>query len=218
MSVEDIFKKMKETEGIGDEEISELQEALDASTKVGSKGVKELKEAKAAQARILEEKKKLQAKNKVLEDAIEDVKNSDLSELDKSKKLIEKLTEARDKLESDLGTITELSDKNQREYKLDKIRGDLKFLDSIPNDMRDNAVRQAFESVEDLGDDEAVALVLAKFTESHKSVLASDTAARGSGSVSSENVSSSVTFKAPEKQSVDERAKAIADRFAKNTI
>ena len=192
-------------------EAKELQVALDAK-KVEPVGTKELKEAKAAQARILEEKKKVLEKNQALELAMEDLKNADLSETEKSSKALEKLQAEKEKLESDLGEITKLSATNQREYRLDKISSKLKFLDSVPSDMRDYAVRQAFQDVEDLNDKESVKSTLERFVESHKGVLASDTTATGSGSTASNSQVSNLSNKSPDKMTIDERAKIIADK------
>jgi len=220
MSVEVILEKLKATEGM-ESDAKELEEAIkkakaNKSTDTDANGVKELKIAKAAQARILEEKKKIQDKYAELETQLDDIKSADLSEVDKSKKEIDKLTKAKIKLESDLVEVAKLSDANQREYKLDKIGNGLKFLDSVPEDMRDYAIREAFKGVEDLSNQDEVTTVLDAFVESHKGVLAADTAANGSGSSSPSKTV--LTSKSPDKMTIDERAKHIRSKAVGNSI
>jgi len=219
MSVESILKKIGEAEGMGEEDVKELQEALKKVTKTDdSKGIKELREAKAAQSRILEEKKKVQEKYAELEIAMDELKNGGLSEVEKSQKEIDKLNASRETLESQLEELKVTSALTDRNYKLEKISSKLKFLDSVPEDMRSYAIKTAFESVEDLSDTEAVTNVLESFTESHKGVLASETAARGSGSVGDNSRTSDLSTKSPDKMTIEERAKHIREKTAQRRV
>ena len=218
MSVKDLLKKMQGMEGIDEKDIEELEAELEkASKKVdGSKSVAELKEAKAAQARILEEKKKLAEKNAELEAAIEEMKSGDLSEVEKSQKEMEKLLKTKEKLEASLEEMKQKATMTERNYKLEKLSSKIKFIDSVPEDMKNYAVQNAFKDVEDLDDSDMVTKIIENFQETHKGVLASENAARGSGSGPSRQVESSA--KSPDKMSVDERAKYLREKSVERKI
>ena len=214
MSVKDILTKLKDVDGIDEDILKELKE-LDKPKE--DKGLeKELKEAKAAQARILEEKKKAAEKAAELEAQIEDLKSGGLSEVEKAQKELEKAQKAKEKLEADLAGLKADSEKRERNYKLDKISSKIKFLDTVPEDMRNYAVSNAFKDVEDLDDNDAVNDIIEGFKESHKGVLATESAARGSGS--SENEKITVSTKSPDKMSVDERAKHLRDQARERSL
>ena len=96
MALKDTIEKLKGMDGVNEAEIAELTALMDVPKK-DEKSEKELKEAKAAQARILEEKKKLQEKIAEQESAMEELKNGGLSESDKTQKEMEKLLKAKEK-------------------------------------------------------------------------------------------------------------------------
>lgn len=216
MSIKEILKKIEGVEGIEESDIEELK-GLDkpkTETKDKDKVEKDLKEAKAAQARILEEKKALQAKTAELESQIEDLKSGGLSEVEKTQKELDKSKKAQEKMEAEMADLKKTSAAKERAYKIDRISSQLSFIDTVPSDMRDFAVTSAFKEVEDLDDTDAVTKILDEFKESHKGVLASNTTARGSGSTgSSKDVNVSKNTKDAEKMSDTERAKHIDSKM-----
>ena len=220
MSVKDIIEKLKAMDGIDEALIEELK-GLDKKPETdGNKKLeKELKDAKAAQARILEEKKKLAEKTSELETTIEDLKSGGLSEVEKTQKELDKIVKIKEKLESELNEVKAKSATTERNYKLDKISSKIKFVDSIPEDMRVYAIQNAFKDVENLDDEDSVKNVITEFTESHKGILASDSTARGDGSVNVQTKSvKDVGTKDPTKISVEERAKQIRENQKNRVI
>ena len=219
MAIKDTLAKLMNIEGIEEADINEITEMIEKSTKTtdGSKTAAELKEAKAVAARILEEKKKLAEKNSELEKALEEMRSGDLSEIEKAQKEVAMLVKAKEKLEASLEDISKKSALTERNYKLEKISGKLKFLDSVPEDMKNYAIQNAFSGVEDLDDQDSISKVLEAFSESHKGVLASDTAARGSGSVGQSTVADK-SSKSPDKMTDSERANHLRNKAAERKI
>jgi len=203
MAIKDILKKLEGVDGIEASDIEELK-ALDKPS-----DDKSLKDAKATAARILEEKKKLQEKAAELEAELEAVKSGGLSEVEKAQKELEKFKKASEKTEAELAQVkAELAGKS-RAFKLEKIGSKLSFVDTVPSDMREYAISNAFKDIEDLDDEATVEKVLGDFRETHKGVLASETAARGSGSVGGLQNENRGQAKSPEKMSDSERKKHL---------
>lgn len=203
MAIKDILKKLEGVDGIEASDIEELK-ALDKPS-----DEKSLKDAKATAARILEEKKKLQEKAAELEAELEAVKSGGLSEVEKAQKELDKFKKASEKTEAELAQVkAELAGKS-RAYKLERIGSKLSFVDTVPSDMREYAVSNAFKDIEDLDDEAAIEKVLGDFRETHKGVLASETAARGSGSVGGMQSENRGQAKSPEKMTDSERQKHL---------
>lgn len=203
MAIKDILKKLEGVDGIEASDIEELK-ALDKPS-----DDKSLKDAKATAARILEEKKKLQEKAAELEAELEAVKSGGLSEVEKAQKELDKFKKASEKTEAELAQVkAELAGKS-RAYKLERIGSKLSFVDTVPSDMREYAVSNAFKDIEDLDDEAAIEKVLGDFRETHKGVLASETAARGSGSVGGMQSENRGQAKSPEKMTDSERQKHL---------
>ena len=203
MAIKDILKKLEGVDGIEASDIEELK-ALDKPS-----DDKSLKDAKATSARILEEKKKLQEKAAELEAELEAVKSGGLSEVEKAQKELEKFKKASEKSEAELAQVkVELASKS-RAYQLEKIGSKIAFVDTVPSDMREYAISNAFKDVEDLDDEATVDKVLGDFRETHKGVLASETAARGSGSVGGLQVDARGQAKSPDKMTDSERKKHL---------
>lgn len=178
--MQDILKKLAEGSKLESNELEELKGGLSTEDKD-----KALREQKAATARILDEKKKLQEKATELEEQMEAVKTGGLSEVEKSKKELEKYIKAKEKLEAELNDMKAKSLQQERGYRLDKIGSRIKFLDTIPEDLRSYAISKAFAECQDLSQESEVEKILGKFKESNKGILASDVDVRGSGSTSS---------------------------------
>lgn len=203
MAIKDILKKLEGVDGIEASDIEELK-VLDKPS-----DDKSLKDAKATAARILEEKKKLQEKAAELEAELEAVKSGGLSEVEKAQKELDKFKKASEKTEAELAQVkAELAGKS-RAYKLERIGSKLSFVDTVPSDMREYAVSNAFKDIEDLDDEAAIEKVLGDFRETHKGVLASETAARGSGSVGGMQSENRGQAKSPEKMTDSERQKHL---------
>jgi len=214
MSIEDVLKKIAGIEGIDVKDIDELKALVEEGKK--PKDEKALKDQKAATSRILEEKKKLAEKLAEQEAEIETLKTGGLTEIEKTKKEMEKLVKAREKLEAELNEAKTKSAQVERNYQLEKISGKIKFLEVIPSDMRSYAINTAFKDIQDLTQDAEVDKVLGTFKETHKGILASDTEVRGSGSNGSNMQSSS--NKSPEDQTPQERAKVIKAKVRENSL
>jgi len=203
MAIKDILKKLEGVDGIEASDIEELK-ALDKPS-----DDKSLKDAKATSARILEEKKKLQEKAAELEAELEAVKSGGLSEVEKAQKELEKFKKVSEKTEAELAQVkAELAGKS-RAYKLERIGSKIAFVDTVPSDMREYAISNAFKDIEDLDDEATVDKVLGDFRETHKGVLASETAARGSGSIGGLQIENRGQVKSPEKMSDSERKKHL---------
>lgn len=204
MAISDILKKLEGIDGI---EAGDIEELKSLSKPPDDKAVRD---AKATAARILEEKKKLQERAAELEAELEATKTGGLSEVEKAQKELAKAQKAQEALLAELNQTKAESAKAARAYKLEKIGSKISFIDSIPSDMRNYAITSAFNDVEDLDDEGAVESVLSAFRETHKGVLASETAARGSGSTG--GLQSDInrgSVKSPEKMSDSERKKHL---------
>jgi len=214
MSIEDVIGKIESMDGFDKDDIAELKTKLEENTvKVDDKSAKELKESKAAQARILDEKKTLQAKLAETEALMDDLKNVDLNETEKTQKELEKMNVMKAALEKELEDVKTAKAKTDRSYKLEKISSGVKFLESVPEDMRTYAISTAFSNTEDLDNIDEVTGVLDAFKESHKGVLASETAASGTGS-QSPSATPSHSNKSPEDMTDSERAADIKQRMS----
>ena len=211
MSIESILKKLEGMDGFEESDIEELK-ALGKPKDKDGKVERDLKEAKAAQARILEEKKALQAKAAELESTLEELKTGGLTEVERAQKELDKNTKAYEKLQAEMLALQAASAAKDRSHRIDQISSSLTFIDTVPKDMRTYAVANAFKDVEDLDDPTQVDNVLENFRESHKGVLASDTAARGSGSIPRNQEPASNNTKSADKMSPSERAKHIREK------
>jgi len=204
MSLEDVLLKLGSVEGIEAGDMEALTNLIKNPKGDGSDKERELKEAKAAQSRILQEKKALQQKTQEYEEQLEALKSGSLTEVEKTKKELDKIAKAKESLEKELLDTKSSYMKMQRDYKLERIGSKVKFLDTIPEDIQKFSISNAFNKVEDLDDEGEVSKVLASFTESYKGIIASESAARGSGDKGSSNTNTNV--KSVDKMSVEERA------------
>jgi len=218
MSIETLLKKLAELkiEGIEESDIEAIKGI--GKTTVPSEIERQLKDSKAAQSRILEEKKKLAEKLAEQEAAMEEMKSGGLTEIQKAQKELEKTLKLKEKLEAELNEAKTKMIATERSYQLEKIGSRIKFLDTIPSDIRSYAVTSAFKEVEDLNDTDSIDKVLESFTESHKGILASDTEVRGSGSGGSGKVVSHSSGKSPDKMSDSERAKSVLGKARERSM
>ena len=215
MSLKEIMKKLAVLDGVkgalSADELAELENIEDS--KVEGDWDKKVKEANAKAARILDEKKKVQDKFEELAKQLDEIQSSGLSEVEKFKKDMLKVQEDKTRLEKELNDTKTQYSRQMRETKLDKILGKVRFLETIPQDMRLLSITTAFNEVEDLDDETAVNDALKRYVDSHKSVIESDSP-KGSNSLQ-RNLGSSTTKKEPIDMSYDEREK-ILDAKVKN--
>jgi len=213
MSLKDIVAKLKAVDGITEEEIAELNKLGEEPSDDMSKKIKE-SEAKAK--RILDEKKKIAEKYDELAAKLDEITSADLTESEKLSKALEKEQASRAKLEEELNGIKSEYSKTTRNYQLNELQGKIKFLDSIPNDMRKVSLQNAFADV-DLADEDAVKSTFESYVKEHQSVIASDKPS-GTGDNKS-NVRVINGNKAPEDMSFEERQAVVrANRAKDNTL
>ncbi len=210
MSIEEVLSKLSTVEGISPEDISSLKELITKKDSPNaSNSEREIKEAKAAQSRILEEKKALQQKVREYEEQLESIKTGGLTEQEKLKKEMEKLLKTKETIEKELNESKNTMVKLQRDYKLEKIRGKIKYLDTIPEDLRKYSVENAFKEVENLDDEKEVESVLKSYTDAYKGIIASDSTARGSGDKTKDKID---IHKNSENLTADERAAQLREK------
>jgi len=210
MSIEEVLSKLGSVEGINPEDINSLKELITKKDTAGnSPSEREIKEVKAAQSRILQEKKELQQKVKEYEEQLEAIKTGGLTEQEKLKKEMDKLLKTKETMEKELNESKNTMVKLQRDYKLEKIGSKIKFLDTIPEDLRKYSIANAFNNVEDLDDEKEVENVLKQYTESYSGIIASDGSARGSGDKAKNKVD---IHKDLDKLSADERAAQLREK------
>ena len=83
--------------------------------------------------------------------------------------------------------------------------------------MRKYAIKNAFESVDDLNDTDQVTTILNDFNESHKGIIASATAPSGSGDTGSSGAIKRGEI-SPDKMTTEERAEHIRSKQASSRI
>lgn len=189
-----------------EEEVAEL-EKLDDSKPENAEWEKKVKESNAKAARILEEKKKIADKYDELAKQLDDIKSSGLSEAEKVQEDIKKAQENNAKLEKELADTKAQYQRQGREYRLEKIAKKIKFLESVPEDMKKMSIEASFSSVENLDDETQVNETLKSFIEAHKGVIESDSP-KGSDS-QNKRLGQPLSKKEPGDMSYEERAAAL---------
>lgn len=212
MNKDDIIKALKGIEGV-DEAILSAIEAMDTPTRVTNES-DELKEAKATAKRILAEKKALQTKLSDYESQIEEVKNADLTELEKLQKTVEKMNKSQEALQKQYEESQKSLSDTKRSYGLERIAKKAQFVDGVPAYMRDLAIKEAFKDIEDLDDEDIVNDTFKSFTEVNKGILVAENDVSGTGSHGNGvNKTNGTRSKDPERQSKQERLAAIKGKM-----
>lgn len=218
MDILGLIKKVLEVAGlkeaIGEEAVTFLEEFKpDDGTEL--EAVKEqLKESEAKAGRLLDQKKEAVSKADVAEAELEELKSSGLSDGEKLQKELDKEKAAREKAEADLKERDAKLSKTMRSHDLGRIASGVKFLDTVPEDMRAFAIEKAFAEIEDddLSNAEKVKVVLDKFQEDHKGLIQAVDPASGSGGKGGsggQGGAGSGGKKDPSEQSVEERQKHL---------
>lgn len=208
MSIEDVISKISGMEGVSAEEIATLKSVVAKDEYEAA--MRKAGESDAKAARILDEKKKAQAKADELALEIENIKSGGLSEVEKMQKELKQATDAREAALKDAGEAQAKLQSSIRSTQLDKIANGIKFLDAIPWDMRVQSVHSALAEIDDLSSEAEVTAAMAKFKETHKGVLASESAPTGSGSEG--KAAPKQKSKDPNDMSDEERAKHLREK------
>lgn len=215
MSVKQSIAKLVKLDGaedaVGKDAIAELLALQESGNAEMETVKKELKEEKAKAARILNEKKSTQAKLDELTAEVEEMKSSGLSDSEKLQQQMEKLQKAREKAEAEKTTLAEQLVGTKRAHALGRIGSKIRFMDNVPDYMKEAAIDRAFKDVKDLDDDDTVKAVLDSFQEEHKGLIASDSHASGTGGAGGGGADGTGggTTTDPSKMSIQERAKQL---------
>jgi hypothetical protein len=218
MTIEAIMGKLSDV--LSKEELEELQKISEVSGKDDNVEAltRKQKEADAKAARILDEKKKVKAENQALLEKIEQLESSGLSEIEKVQKELEKANKAREKYEKELGEVQANYKSTIRNQHLNEVKGKIKFLDNIPEDMRKLSIENAFKGIEDLSDEATVNETLKAYREANKGILQADTQLKSSGMMSSISANAQPSNKKPEDQTIEERAAQIHGKNKANVL
>ena len=131
-------------------------------------------------AGILSDKKKEQAAKDALQDEIDELKSKDLGEVERLKLDMERLQSKFDLSETQKAELEATYSTEKRNNALGKIQSGFKFLDAVPQEMRDLIVKNAMEGV-DLGNEVLVADKVKFINETYAGQLAADVSG-GTGS------------------------------------
>ena len=166
--------------------VSRGEELSDAEKKIMGEykpvDVDAIANARAKSARQDAEKKLTEAQARIsdLETKMEEMQNSDLSELDKMKKEFEKLTGLQTTTTDQLDQERKKTEQLLKDHKIDGIVAGMKFIEGYsPEDAR-IILAQRLSGV-DLENKEAVAAKVVEFQTANKGVLVADTGG-GAGS------------------------------------
>lgn len=160
-----IQEKVLKGEELTDEEKSALQSFELPAPEAGTK---QLDEAKAAQGRILEEKKTLQARNDELTKKLADIQDADLTESEKLNKSLEASNARIEALTQELESAKTATNSMERTHAVDRIHSGIPWHREVINAdhsraLLDNALRDI-----DLSDETAVSNAMASFNETIK--------------------------------------------------
>lgn len=202
MSLEDMMAKLKES--FSEEEIAELM----ATKEVEKPNNDELTSERAAKARILEEKKKAIAKQIELEGELEALKTKDMTETEILNSKFAKQQEAFEALMTEKSASDKQLADTVQSYNLEKIGNSINFMDTIPQNLRDMAIRDSFSEI-DINDAEALTAAKTGFSEKYATIMASENVATGA-ETSSGKKDSAIASKDPNKITVEQRAEQLS--------
>lgn len=158
-------------------------------------------------AGILEGKKKAQQKAEELQAKLEEIEGKDLGEVEKLQRELERRDSLVESLKAESEKIKGEWSAEKRSAQLSKIGSNLKWLESVPEKIRELTIQNDFADIEDLGNEVLVKDRLSSLTESYAGLLASD-APSGAGSRSGNGTgSSSASADALSKPNLSEVAK-----------
>lgn len=129
---------------------------------------------------ILSDKKKAQQRAEELQAKLEELEHKDLGEVDKLKLEMQRMQSKLEQAESQKAEIEGKYSTEKRDYELNKIAGNLKWLDTVPENIRKLTIQNEFADM-DLGNEILVKDKLKSMSESYAGLLASETGS-GAGS------------------------------------
>jgi len=208
MSIEKIIERLKAVEGLNlTEEEIQLIQGNKTDIKADNS---ELIAEKAAKARILNEAKAAKSKTAELEAELEALRSKDLSDVEKTQKEVEKMQKAQQKVQEEYDNLQKAHAKTVKSYQLEKVSGTIKFMDTIPSDLKQMAIERVFGEI-DFDNVDAVNSARDSFNDTYKSILASENTAKGSGSQNN-GQDMKTGLKTPDKMSIDERAAYLMNK------
>lgn len=172
MTKAEALEKLKAGE-VTEEVISAL-ESGDGGTEARLKALEAKLEAEAGKAAgILADKKKAQEKAEALQAKIEELEGKDLGEVERMKLEMERMQSRLEKAEADKTEIESTYQTEKRNASIQKIAGQFKWLDSVPESLRLQAVERELGDT-DLGNEVLVADKVKTITEQYSGLLAAD--------------------------------------------
>ena len=173
-------KKQLEDAGVAAEVIAGMI-ATEAEAAKVAKLTADLEAANGKSGGILEDKKKFQKKVEELEAANRLLAEKDLGDVEKLNIELERMKSKAEKAESDLTDAKGGYAKEKRNAAESKIGAGMKWLDTVPADVRDMVIRQELGDIEDLGNSVLVDAKIKAVSEKYAGMLAAD-APSGGGS------------------------------------
>ncbi len=123
---------------------------------------------------ILSDKKKAQQRAEELQARLEELETKDLGEVEKMKLENQRLMSKLEAIEQAKTELEQTYNTEKRDYSLNKIGGQLKWLDSVPENLRKMTLQSEFADLQDLGDDTLVSQRVKSIAEKYSGLLASD--------------------------------------------
>lgn len=142
---------------------------------------KELSEAKATAARILDEKKTLQAKQDEADKAAEDAKRENMSTVEKMGSDLKIMGEQLATSEANFGQAQKDLESTRKSAQMDGLVSRFRFRADLPDGMGRRELEAHTSSI-DLSDRAAVDASLTSFAETHKGLIAVDVPSGSGGS------------------------------------
>ena len=173
-------KKQLEDAGVAAEVIAGMI-ATEAEAAKVAKLTADLEAANGKSGGILEDKKKFQKKVEELEVANRLLAEKDLGDVEKLNIELERMKSKAEKAEADLTEAKGGYAKEKRNAAEGRIGAGMKWLDTVPADVRDMVIRQELGDIEDLGNQVLVDAKIKAVSEKYAGMLAAD-APSGGGS------------------------------------
>ena len=159
--------------GLDDEAIEAIVGGDDSASEIATLKAK-IAEAEGKAGGILGDKKKYQQKADELQAKLDELEGKDLGEAGKLKLEMERMKsrlELTEKAKADLESTYKTEKRNSE---LGKITGRLKFLDTVPDDMRQLLIATELKDLEDLGNTVLVDERLKSVSTKYAGLLAAD--------------------------------------------
>lgn len=179
MTKEEAIKALKDA-GVDEAAIAALTADDGTADKIAALEAKLEAESGKASG-ILSDKKKAQQRADELQAQIDELKGKDLGEVERMKLELERAASKIEALTNESETLKTQYSQEKRDAQLAKIGNSLKWLDSVPENIRNLTIKNDFADLEDLGNEVMVKERLKSLSENYAGLLASD-APSGAGS------------------------------------